>query len=467
MDINESMFREYDIRGRVSSDELNEQSVSVIATAYGTFLKRRDIDKVVIGHDNRDSSPKFTEVAAEAFRRQGITVYDIGLSVTPMVYYAQYYFRCLGAMMITASHNPSQWNGMKMAVGYSRTMTPKQIRELKYLINNPQKIKERNGKIIKVNLRDQYLNQISGRFSPIDQHKLRVVIDCANGATGVFAYELFQMLGCTVFPIHCDPDHRFPNYFPNPSDSQARKRMKEMVVHPYIRGDLALAFDGDGDRLGVVDNHGNDIWSDRLLIPMAASVLKEHKGASIVYDVKCSRALSESVQSLGGVGVMAPTGHSHIKEAVRRYQSPLGGERSGHIFWSGSYYWGFDDALFAGASLIALMAKGGNTLDELLLPYPKYESSPEYHIPCPDERKYQIVDKIKANIQKEYSAEKIITINGVRLELDDGWGLIRASSNLPELVVVLEGKTKQDLIALEKQFHKILEEFPELGTWQY
>ncbi|MEE0775882.1 MAG: phosphomannomutase/phosphoglucomutase, partial [Bacillota bacterium] len=442
-------------------------SVAAIASAYGVFLKQRNFNTSVLGYDNRASSKRFAEIAADSLRKQGITVYDIGLSVTPMVYYAQYLFHSPGAMMITASHNPADWNGMKMAIGYSRTMTPEHMKKMHELAQKVHSPSKNPGKMIQIDVREDYLNQIVSRFQNLPQHNLRVVVDCANGAAGVFAYELFQMLGCKTFQLHCDPDDQYPNYFPNPSDSRARRRMKEMVVHPYIRGDLAMAFDGDGDRLGVVDSRGRDVWSDRLLIPMAASVLRKEKGASIVYDVKCSRALTESIQTLGGVGIMAPTGHSHIKEAVRRYEAPLGGERSGHIFWSGKYYWGYDDALFAASSLIALMAKEEANLDELLNPYPKYEGSPEYHLSCPEQRKYEIVNEVMLLIQKEFGKEKTITINGVRLELEDGWGLVRASSNLPELVVVLEGRTKDALNRMETLFREILAKFAELGQWQY
>lgn len=436
-----SMFREYDIRGRVDEEELNEKSFAAIMRGYADFLSKRGITKVVVGYDNRPHSVSFSAIACSLLSKRGFMVYDLGLTLSPAAYYAQYALSAPGVVMITASHNPLGWGGVKLGCGYSQTLGPREIEELYTLATKSSDgagVKP-GGEVRKIDLRPRYLQEIVKRVGPIPSHNLRVLLDSANGGAGLFVYELFQDLGCKTFQLNCDPDAAYPHYFPNPSSPQARKRMKELVKHPYIQADLALAFDGDGDRLGAVSCKGQDIWSDRLLIVLASEVLARCPGSPIIYDVKSSRALAEAISSLGGQGIMCPTGHSHVKAELRRRNSPLAGERSGHIFLGGDFYYGYDDALMAAACLVAIIVRRGKTLEELLSPYPCYYTTEEIAIPCPDSEKYAFIEKVKAALAQEWGQKRLNTINGVRLELPQGWVLLRASSNLPELVMVAEG----------------------------
>lgn len=456
-----TMFREYDIRGRVKPGELDEDSFAAIIGGYGSFLERRGIDRVVVGYDNRPHSVEYSEIACSLLKRRGFTLYNLGLSLSPSVYFAQYALNAPGAVMITASHNPLGWGGVKLASGFSQTLGSEDIKEVYHLAREYKE--EGSGKaggaVRNVDIRPRYLEDIVARISlPCCTHGLRVLVDGGNGAAGVFVYELFQALGCRTFQLNCDPDYSYPHYFPNPSDPAARKRIKELVSHPYINSDIALAFDGDGDRLGVVSNRGEDIWSDRLLMVLAVEVLSKCPGAPIVYDVKCTRALSQVVESLGGKGIMCATGHSHVKAKLRQVNSPLAGERSGHIFLGEPFGYGYDDALLAAGYLVAVMSCRGRSIDQLLAPFPRYCTTEEIALPCADKEKYDIVDRVRDVLAKEWGEERLVTVNGVRLELDKGWCLVRASSNLPELVMVAEGDDIAGRKAMAEIIYRALSE---------
>ncbi|MDO4542582.1 MAG: phosphomannomutase/phosphoglucomutase [Bacillota bacterium] len=452
-----TMFREYDIRGRINEEELNEHSFAAIIRGYGRFLRKRGIDRVVVGYDNRSHSEAFSEIATGILGRAGFAVYDVGLSLSPAVYFAQYALDCPGGVMITASHNPNGWGGVKLAMGFSQTLGSKEIKEVYALASEESKASlDRKGSVKQVDIRSPYLGEILKRIGPLPKHDIRLLVDAANGGAGLFVYELFQELGCRTFQLNCDPDYSYPHYFPNPSAPEARRRIKDLVAHPYIKADLALAFDGDGDRLGVVDGGGRDIWSDRILMIFAAEVLQTRPQAPIIYDVKATRALSEAVASLGGQGVMCPTGHSYVKAKLQQLSSPLAGERSGHIFFGAPFYYGFDDALFAGAFLVAVMAKEGKNIEELLSPYPHYCTTEEIAIPCGDKEKYQVVEKVKSILAAQWGEEHLNTINGVRLELPEGWALLRGSSNLPELVLVAEGEDRAAMDRMSGIIYKAL-----------
>lgn len=457
-----TMFREYDIRGRVKPGELDEDSFAAIIWGYGSFLANRGIDRVVVGYDNRPHSVQFSEIACSLLKQRGFTLYNVGLSLSPVVYFAQYAFNAPGAVMITASHNPLGWGGVKLANGLSQTLGTEDIKEVYQLarLYKPECAGKAVGTVNNVDVRTRYLEDIVERVSsPSCEHNgLRVLVDGANGAAGVFIYELFQALGCTTFQLNCDPDDSYPHYFPNPSSPAARQRMKELVAHPYLNCDIALAFDGDGDRLGAVSNKGEDIWSDRLLMVLAAEVLAKCPGAPIVYDVKCTRALGQAVESLGGKGVMCATGHSHVKSKLRQVKAPLAGERSGHIFLAPPFGYGYDDALLAAGYLVTIMAQSGKDIDQLLTPFPRYCTTQEIALACTDRDKYNIVDRVREVLAKEWGEERLVTVNGVRLELDQGWCLLRASSNLPELVMVAEGQDAEGRKAMTNIIYHALRE---------
>lgn len=456
------MFREYDLRGRVAEGELTDDSVRLIANAFGRLLLARGNDRVVVGYDNRPASPGFKDAAVSGLLAAGLEVVDIGLTISPALYFSQYHLESPAGLMITASHNPSDWCGMKLAHGYSRTLGPAEMRELYRLVEAGES-GAGNGRCRSADTRDAYLERVTAGTHL--ERPLRVAVDCGNGGAGVFAYEALQRLGCLTFQLYCDPDDSYPHYFPNPSDLKARRRLRQIVTHPYIRADVGLAFDGDGDRIGVMDERGEDVWSDRVLILLARQVLQRRAGAAVVYDVKCTRGLEEEITARGGRPVMWKTGHSHIKAKLHETGAALAGERSGHIFYREGYY-GFDDALFAGARLLEVLAASGETLSALVAGTPPYLTSPEIAAPCADDHKYRVVDALVADFKREFGA-RVNDINGARVDFGDGWGLVRASSNLPELVLIFEAGSEARLREIRSLFRARLAAYPEIDpAWR-
>lgn len=462
-----SMFREYDIRGRVSEKELNPASVYDILCGYAVYLKKRRIGKSIVGYDNRDCSPSFAKAAMRALTDNGIQVLFVGLATSPLVYYAQYLYQSEGAVMITASHNPNGWSGFKLAKGYSQTLETDDIRELLALVGSGagKPPGAEKGAVTNTNARDLYINEMVSRLS-MGKYRPKLVIDAGNGAAGLFAYELFFKLGCLAFQLNCDPDVSYPHYFPNPSDIQARARLKEMVLHPYIQADIGIGFDGDGDRIGVVDEKGQDVYSDIILALLAKQLLRKQPGQPVLYDVKCSKTLEQVILESGGVPLMWKTGHSHIKAKMREVDAPLAGERSGHIFFGGSEYFGFDDALFAAAKLIEVLSHGQKSLSARIAEFPRYVTSPEVKAHCEDAIKYTIVDQLTKDFHKRYPG-KVNDLCGARVSFARGWGLVRASSNLPELVLIFEADTAGHLRQIKNVFRAALGRYPAVDPhWQ-
>ena len=461
-----SMFREYDIRGRVSEQELCPENVYRIVKAYGKYLHRRGIDRAVVGYDNRDCSPSFADAAIRALRELGIHVYYIGLTLSPVAYFAQYHLQCEGLVMVTASHNPNGWSGFKLANGYSKTLEPDDIREMYSLVDTDDApyAAAAEGELTEVDVRDAYIESVVSRIH-MGPKKLRVVLDAANGGAGIYIYEVFQRLGCMTFQLHCDPDVTYPNYFPNPSELKGRQKLREMVTHPYIHADIGLSFDGDGDRIGVIDDKGNNIWSDIILAYIAKNLLKEKPGITVVYDVKCSQALTQVVEQNGGNPVMWKTGHSYIKAKMHELNADIAGERSGLIFVGGDSYYGFDDAVFVAAKLVEALSWDEDTIAQAIAKFPQYVTSPEIKAHCADDKKYGIVDKIVETFKARYPG-KVIDVNGARVQFEDGWGLVRASSNLPELVLIFEAQTREGLLRIRKIFKDVLSAYPEISeSW--
>ena len=457
-----SMFREYDIRGEVSDTQLNEKSVFLITYAYAEYLNRLGINDVVVGYDNRSCSEGFAMAVIDALRRQGKNVKYIGLCVTPMVYFAQYALKCEGGVMITASHNPNGWSGFKFAKGYSKTLEPDDIREVYSIVTSVGDVKQEIlGSLENINIREEYINSIVSRIK-MGKNKPRIVIDAGNGGAGLIAYEVFHRLGCVTFQLNCDPDMSYPHYFPNPSNLQARNKLREMVTHPYINADIGIGYDGDGDRIGVIDENGKDIWSDTVVALLAKQLLEKKKGATIVYDVKCSKALEEVISSNGGNPVMYKTGHSYIKSKMHELHAELAGERSGHVFMGGDDYFGFDDALFVSAKLVEYLSNNTKTISQMVAEFPQYITSPEIKAHCGDLVKYDVVDRVTKDLQAKF--DNVNTICGARVTFDYGWGLIRASSNLPELVIIFEADTKDHLLEIRKVLKDTLSKYSEVDS---
>ncbi|HEY4509469.1 MAG TPA: phosphomannomutase/phosphoglucomutase [Candidatus Paceibacterota bacterium] len=454
-----TMFREYDIRGRESAEELNVGSMELIGKGYGTFLQKRGIKQVVVGHDNRSTSEEFCRVAIEGLLTTGCEVIDIGTITTPMLYWAQYYFKVEGGMVVTASHNPAGWNGVKLALGYSHTIVGKELEEIYDQISR-EDFQKGDGKIIKKeDISTAYRKDLLSRVKGIKP--FRIVVNAGNGTAGFFAPQIMREAGCEVVEHLCNPDPRYPNYTPNPAQPEMMEDTGRRVVEEHT--DFGFAFDGDGDRLGLVDEKGQNIWPDRYLILLARLVLEKRPHAKIVFDVKCSQALPEDITAHGGIPVMWKTGHSYIKEKIAQEQAALGGEMSGHIFFVEDYY-GFDDAFFAALKLIEYFSSQDKKVSEIIAETPYYISTPALHASCSDEKKYQIVEELTTEFKKQY---EVVDVNGARVLFGDGWGLVRASSNLPALVLRFEAKTEERLKEIETIFREKLNRYEEVSQEWY
>jgi len=448
----------------VCDEELCDENVAIIANAFSLFLTKRNINRVIVGYDNRVYSEKFYEIVIETLTGNGLEVIAVGLTLSPVVYFSQYHYNCPGAIMITASHNPDGWSGFKLSAGFSATLNKAEIDELYALCDFGGKKPDIRGSVQYINVRDAYIDNIVSRIKLDRECVPKLVIDAGNGGAGVFAYEIFQRIGCMVFQLNCDPDYTYPHYFPNPSDLTARKQLRSMVLHPYIKADIGISFDGDGDRIGVLNEKGNDVWADKLLLLLSKQLLGKKKGAKIVFDVKCTQALTEFISGNGGVPLVSETGHSYIKARMKSEGADLGGERSGHIYIGGDEYWGFDDALFAAAKIVEFVSNENKPISEIINEFPHYHTTSEISANCPDSEKYNVVKRFASDLKSMFPQNKTTEINGIKMFFDAGWGLVRASSNMPALSIVFEAKTRSSLENIYNLFHGILSNYPEIDS---
>ena len=463
MKLARTLFREYDVRGRVpevfpeAKDELTDDGMRHLGRAFGTLARERGRDTVVVGYDLRTYSPRLSARFVEGLAAAGTSVLDIGCCLTPTLYFAQIHLQVPAGAMITASHNPQGWSGMKLATEYVTTLGPDDIQRLRALCDAGP-LARGAGTVKKVDVRPAYLADLSSRVKP--RRRLKVVLDCGNGTASYSAVEAYERAGFEVVPLYCTPDAAFPNHFPNPSE-----QLNHVAVRAKVKetgADLGLSFDGDGDRVGVEDERGLGVNADLVLLLLARQVLARRPGSPVVFDVKCSQALVEDIAAHGGVPVMWKTGHSHIKAKMKETGAPIAGERSGHIFLKDGFH-GFDDGLFAGLRLAEYVANEGKSLSALLSTAPQYVTSPEIHVDCADDVKYAVVDRLVAEMKRDFPG-RVNDVNGARVSFDDGWGLVRASSNLPELVLVFEGKTQAAMDRIKAEFRRRLKAHPEIGA---
>jgi len=457
--LNQYMFREYDIRGRENDEELNNDSIYLIAKSYGTFLRKRGISVAVVGHDNRKSSEDFYKQSIKGLRETGVDVIGFGMGLTPMMYWAQYYFNTKGGLMVTASHNPAGWNGVKLACGLSYTLIGDELKEIKEVAEN-EKFEEGEGSFREENILEKYIADLISRAKL--HKKLKVLINTANATSSFVSPKLLRDFGCEVVEHNTNPDPSYPNYVPNPANVEMMEDTGKKVVETGC--DVGLAIDADGDRVGVTDEKGNVIWPDRYIILLSRLVLENNPGAKIIFDVKVSESLPEDIKAHGGIPIMWKTGHSYIKEKLHEEKAAFAGEMSGHIFFVDDFY-GFDDANFAALKLLEYISKQNEPLSEIIKKTPYYVSTPTFQAHCGDDVKYKIVDKLTKEFKEE--GYKVIDINGARVYLEDGWGLVRASSNLPALVIRFEAKSEEGLKRIEKIFKDKLAKYPQIGTkWE-
>ena len=443
MALSRAIFREYDIRG-VAGKDLTEEAARLVAGAYTTFLAEKGVQgAIAVGRDNRPSGEKLHPALVEALLACGIDVVDIGIVPTPLAYWSQHKLDVVGGIQITGSHNPPEYNGFKLGLG-TTSIYGADIQHL-YDLAIAGKFPRGKGSLRKEEVIDRYVTDIATRVGKLSRD-LKVVIDCGNGAGSLVAPQLFTKLGIKPRFLFCESDGTFPNHHPDPT---VPKNVEALIAAVRKdRADIGIAFDGDADRIGVIDNTGEIIWGDYLLIIYARDALaRTGEGQSIIFDVKASQALPEAVEKAGGIPVMWKTGHSLIEEKMHETHAPVGGEMSGHMFFSEGFY-GFDDALYGAARLLHIVADSGKSVRDLLADVPRFVSTPEIRVECPDDKKFGIV----AEATKYFSAKyKVITVDGVRVLFGDGWGLIRASNTQPVLVMRFEARTKKQLDKIQSE----------------
>ncbi|MCX7835914.1 MAG: phosphomannomutase/phosphoglucomutase [bacterium] len=434
MSVPAHIFREYDIRGIVNQ-ELTEEVAYLIGRAYGTFAKRRGATKVAVGRDGRVSGPLLESHLVQGIQSTGINIVRLGMLPTPALYHYTKTGGVDGGIQVTGSHNPPHYNGFKGMVG-EETLHGPFIQELYQLIQK-QDFEQGDGTIETVDSLPRYLDDLSSKLKL--SRSVRVVVDAGNGVGGMTLVPLLRRLGCEVIELYTDVDGTFPNH---PADPTVPENMKDLVKKVVeTSAECGIGLDGDGDRIGVVDELGNILFGDRLLILFARQVLKENPGAPILGEVKCSHLLYKDIEKHGGVPIMWKTGHSLIKKKMKEAKVKLAGEMSGHMFFADRYY-GFDDATYAAGRFLEIVTSSKIPVSQLLADLPRTVSTPEIRLDCPDDKKFKVIEKAQEYFRDKYD---MIDIDGVRLTFSDGWGLVRASNTQPVLVMRFEAETEARL----------------------
>lgn len=456
--IPDHVFRGYDLRGVVDKD-LTEARVEMLGKAYATWLLRRKVYDCVVGYDSRESSPAYHDALIKGLTDSGITVYDIGITLSQICYFAQYYFRTRGMVMITASHNPKEFNGFKFGTGYSETMVTEEIIAFRDLAKS-QKFEKRSpkGKVVKKDIFPIYQEDLMRRIGPI--RKFKVVVDSCAATTGLFLPKILRQVGCEVIEQNTTPDPTFPVGVADPTEKEVQERLARRVVKE--KADIGFSYDTDGDRIGVVDQDGGLMWNDTLVSLFSEDILDSLPGAKIIFNTLCSKQVDEVIRKKGGRPIIWMTGHSFIKAKVKEEHAPFGGELSGHFFFVDNFY-GHDDGAIASLRLLAYLTKINKSLKQAVSELPRYFSSPEIKVGCPDDIKFQVVsEKIGGAMKKLYPEAKYIEIDGVRMDTDNEMMIVRASQNGPYLTVKFEAQTQEMYDTLKKQVSDILHRFEEI-----
>ena len=432
--INPQIFREYDIRGIVDKD-LNEDVLERIGKAFGTYVKEAGAGVVSIGRDCRLSSPAYAKAMARGINSTGVDVIDIGMVSTPMLYFSLYNLDVGGGVMITASHNPGEYNGIKLCRGRD-SVFGEQIQKIREIAEGGE-FAAGKGSSIETDIEELYVSFLKENISI--KPGVRAVVDYGNGMVGSIGPRVFKEFGCDVTELYVTPDGTFPNHHPDPTVEENLEKLIETVRSGKY--EIGIGFDGDGDRIGVVDEKGNIVWGDMLVLVFARDVISRKPGAKIIGDVKCSNRLFNGITEAGGEAIMWKTGHSLIKDKMKTEKASLAGEMSGHIFFADKFF-GYDDALYASLRILEIISRTGKPLSRLLEGIPPAIATPEIRVDCPEAVKFKAVEMVKAELGDKY---RIIDIDGVRVEFPDGWGLIRASNTQPALVLRFEAQTEERL----------------------
>jgi phosphomannomutase/phosphoglucomutase len=448
------IFRAYDIRG-IAEEDLGDEVVVPLGRALGTYFLQQHCRTITLGRDCRLSSDRIGRALREGLVSTGLNVIDLGTVPTPLLYYSLHRLPPDGGIMITGSHNPAQYNGFKVAVGKT-TIHGEQIQEVRRIAEDGN-FASGNGEVSETSLFEDYRDYLRESFGSLPR-QLKVVVDCGNGTASLVAPDAFRALGCDVTCLYCEMDGRFPNHHPDPTIPE---NLTDLVKRVGQEGaHLGIAFDGDADRIGVVDESGTIIWGDHLMILYSRDLLKAHPGAAIIGEVKCSVNLYDDIQKHGGRPIMWKTGHSLIKTKMKEEGALLAGEMSGHIFFADRFF-GYDDATYAACRLLEILAQSGQSLSQLLADVPTVFNTPELRVDVPEAIKFEIVRRATEWFGKRYET---VTVDGVRILFEEGWGLIRASNTQPALVLRFEAKTSEGLKTIrshvEAQLKSIIEAAP-------
>ena len=441
------VFRQYDIRGVVGPD-LNEEFVTELAKSLATFYLHNNVNTISLGYDCRLSSPAFRKILLENLLNSGINLYDLGMGPTPLVYFSLFNLPVGGGVMITGSHNPPNENGFKICLGHS-TIYGGQIQAIKGIME-AQDYRTGQGKLIEHPIIPDYLNYLKSIFNP-GPKKLKVVVDAGNGTGNMTAVKLYQSLGWDVIDLFSEPDGDFPNHHPDPTMPENLAQLSAKVKES--QADLGISLDGDADRIGVIDSKGRILWGDQLMIIFAADIVSKNPKAKIIGEVKCSQTMFDRIAAMGGTPIMWKVGHSLIKAKMKEEQALLAGEMSGHLFFADRYY-GYDDAVYAGARLLEILSSSGQSLAEMVDNLPQTYSTPEIRFDCPEEKKFKVVEEL---VKFFAPKKKVNNIDGARISFDDGWGLVRASNTQPVLVLRFEADSPEALERIQAEVKQELD----------
>ena len=449
MKVNKLMFREYDIRG-IYGEDIDEEISYLIGRAFASKLTKLGLNKTVLAHDNRLSSPVIKENLLKGLIDSGITIYDLGLASTPMCYFATNYYNVNTSMMITASHNPKEYNGFKFSYNGIHNAFGDQVREIYDIIERKDFV-DGQGKVIPKDIRSEYIKLLTSNIK-LGKRKIKVVYDCGNGTTSIIADDIFKQLNVEAIPLYNISDGSFPNHHPDPCVEENNRDLKEMVIKN--KADLGVGFDGDGDRVGVIDEKGNMIDIDKYMIIMWRYLYDKVNKKEGFFDVKCTKALEDELIKLGVKPIETRTGNSYTRKISHDGNYPLGGELSGHVYYRDKFP-GYDDGIYAGLRIVERLSHTNEKLSELLNGINKYYSTKELKIQVEDTKKFKIINKVKEYaISKNYN---IVTLDGVKVKFNDGFALVRASNTGPNITMRYEGNTKIRLKEIEDEFNNIVE----------
>lgn len=442
---NSNVFREYDVRGVVDKD-LNEEFVFNLGRAIGTYAARHRIKNMTIGRDCRLSSDAYHNFIIKGLNASGINTIDIGRCATPMLYFSIRHLLVGGGVMITGSHNPPEFNGFKICVGHS-TIYGERIQELRKIMES-EKYAKGNSSTMQKDISTDYENYLFKRIKI--KKKIKIVVDGGNGVGGQFALPLLKRFGCEIISLYCEPDGNFPNHFPDPTVEENLVELIKLVRKH--KADLGIAFDGDADRLGIISDKGEIIWGDKLLLLFARQILKKNPHSTIIGEVKCSQVLFDDIKKHSGRPIMWKAGHSLIKAKMKEEKAVLGGEMSGHFFFADRYF-GYDDAIYAALRLLEILSQTGRKISDLFSDVPKTYATPEIRVDCADDKKAEIVKRIKKHFK---NTAGIVEIDGIRIPFKDGWALVRSSNTQPVIVLRFEAASEESLKKIRNEVERLL-----------